>query len=246
MQFKHFILLLSFFVGVTSLFGQRDIPDNLPNFDQKKIHFGFSLGGGLNGFRLTQDLTKSDSLIKLEVLGQPGFNVNVVTELHLGPYMGLRFTPGLAFSSRILRYTFFAGDNVPFDRVDRIVESTYLDFPLVFKYRSKRVNNFASYVTFGGRYSLDLASESNVNNLIVDQLGEIDDSGIYRVKLTRHNYHLETGVGFDFFFEYFKFTPEFKFCYGLNSVIYQDNTEFSTPITGLHSRIFMICINFEG
>jgi hypothetical protein len=239
MLMKKYIALIVLCTFVLAGFSQRDIPDNLPNFDKKLLHFGFSLGGGSNGFALKPDLTKSDSLIKLEVLSQPGFNVNVVSELHLGPYMGLRFTPGIAFSSRILRYTFYEGNRVANKVIDRTVESTYLDFPLIFKYRSKRVNNFASYVLVGGRYSIDLASQEGVNN-------QVDDKGEFIVKLGRNNYNLETGAGFDFFLEYFKFSTEFKFCYGLNNVLIQDNTIYSRPITGLNSKIFMIAINFEG
>lgn len=236
---KSHIASFAIFLCFATAFAQRDIPENLPNFDKRLLHFGFSLGGGVNGFTLKPDLGQSDSIMKIETLAQPGFNINVVTELHMGSYLGLRFTPGIAFTSRVLRYTIYQGDNLPFKMVDRTIESTYLDFPLLFKYRSKRVNNFASYVTIGGRYSLDLASQANVSNK-VDELGE------YIVKLHRDNYNIETGVGFDFFLEYFKFTPEFKFVYGLNSVLVQDQTIYSKPIQALHSRIFMVAINFEG
>lgn len=234
-----FRVFLPLFFFVCTAQAQRDIPENLPNFDKRFLHFGFSLGGGINGFTLKPDLGQSDSIIKIETLAQPGFNINVVTEMHLGSYLGVRFTPGIAFTSRIIRYTKFQGSTVPYKMVDRTIESTYLDFPVVLKYRSKRVNNFASYVTVGGRYSLDLASQAKVNNK-VDELGE------FIVKLHRDNYNLETGVGFDFFLEYFKFTPEFKFIYGFNNVLVQDQTIYSKPIQALHSRIFMVAINFEG
>lgn len=218
---------------------QRDIPENLPKFDNRWAHFGFSLGLSANGFSLDQDLTKTDSLISLEARSQPGFNINVVSELHFGKYFGLRFTPGIAFAARNLEYRYYGPNGPEAVPVVKTIESTFVDFPIGLKYRSARVNNFASYVLLGFKYSIDLASQEFVDN-------QIDDRGEYIVKLKRTNYGIETGVGFDFFLEYFKFTPELKFTYGLNNVIVKDNTAFSDPIHDLRSRIFIIALNFEG
>ncbi|GAB4379449.1 MAG: porin family protein [Salibacteraceae bacterium] len=218
---------------------QRDIPENLPKFDNRWAHFGFQLGISNNGFRLDHNIALNDSLINMVVENQPGFVIHVVSELHLGKFFGLRFTPGIAFAARNINYTFYKGENQPSLVVKRTIESTYIESPLLLKFRSKRVNNFAQYVMVGFNYSLDLASQEFVDNQ-VDALGE------YLVKLRRHNYNIELGVGFDFFLEYFKFTPELKFSYGLNNVVVNDQTIYSKPITELHSRIFVLAFNFEG
>lgn len=218
---------------------QREIPENLPKFDKRWAHFGFSLGLSRNGFALDPDLTKTDSLISLETRAQPGFNINVVSELHMGPYFGLRFTPGIAFLARDLEYRFY-GPNGPEAAPEvKTIESTFVDFPLALKYRSARVNNFASYVLAGFKYSIDLASEEFADN-------KLNDEGEFIVKLKRYNYNLEVGVGFDFFLEYFKFSPELRFSYGLNNVIVKDNTDYSNPINDLRSRLFILSVNFEG
>lgn len=39
-----------------------------------------------------------------------------------------------------------------------------MNFPLNFKVRSKRFGNFAAYMLGGGKYTLDLASQKDVNN----------------------------------------------------------------------------------
>ena len=216
---------------------QRDIPNNLPKFDNKKLHFGFQLGFSSNGFALDHDLTQSDSLIRLETGTQPGLIIHVVSELHFGPYFGLRFTPGIAFAARDLSYQYYStGISSP---IVKTVESTFIEAPIFLKYRSKRVNNFAQYVMVGFNYGFDLASQQFTDN-------NVDESGERLVKLKQSNYSAEVGVGFDFFLEYFKFSPELKFSYGLNNIIVKEPTQFAQPINDLRSRIFVVALNFEG
>ncbi len=233
----HLILILLLGTNIGQVLAQRDIPDNLPKFDNKHLHFGFQLGMSSNGFALDHDLTKSDSLIKLETGTQPGLVIHVVSELHLGPYFGLRFTPGIAFAARDLQYEYFSTQ--PTSPIVKTIESTYIEAPILLKYRSMRVNNFAQYVMVGFNYGFDLSSQQFTDNN-VDQAGELI------VKLKRMNYNAEVGVGFDFFLEYFKFSPELKFSYGLNNVIVQEQTTYSAPINNLKARNFIIALNFEG
>lgn len=218
---------------------QRDIPENLPKFDKKFVHFGFQLGLSNNGFSVDPDLTRGDSLISLEVQSQPGFIIHVVSELHFGPYIGLRFTPGIAFAARDLNYFYYGKEGPIPSPVVRTIESTFIEAPLLLKYRSKRVNNFASYIFTGFNWGIDLASQQFVDNTV-------DEKGEFLVKLKRSNYHVEMGVGFDFFLEYFKFSPEIKYSYGINNIIVQDRTKFADPISSLNSRIWVFALNFEG
>ncbi|MEM9022320.1 MAG: porin family protein [Bacteroidota bacterium] len=217
---------------------QRKKVENLPKFDNRKFHFGFTLGINAANFGLDQDLSQLDSLISLEAAGQSGFNLGIVSDLHLGGHFGLRFTPTLLFTQRNLEYTYANPDGTDFTNV-KPVESTFVEFPLLLKYRSKRLNNFAAYWLTGFKYSLDLISQENVNNQVANQ----DDIVI---KVKPDNYSLEFGFGFDFFLEYFKFSPELKLAVGLNNLIVQDGSEFARPINSLRSRIFMISFHFEG
>lgn len=232
-----FISLIAACLCYIHVSAQRDIPDNLPKFDNKTLHFGFQLGLSSNGFALDHDLTKSDSLIRLETGTQPGLIIHVVSELHFGPYFGLRLTPGIAFAARDLSYEYAStGIGSP---VVKTIESTYIEAPIFLKYRSKRVNNFAQYVMVGFNYGFDLASQQFTDN-------NVDEAGERLVKLKQSNYNAEIGVGFDFFLEYFKFSPELKFSYGLNNIIVKEQTQFATPINDLRSRNFVFALNFEG
>ena len=212
---------------------------NLGDFGEKKIHFGFSLGVNTSSFIMESDLSKSDSLIRLEVLPQSGFNLGIVTDLHLGPLFDLRFIPTLSFGERRLEYTFLENTGKPSTVLSKAVESTYLDFPLNLKYRSIRYNNFAAYFVGGFMYSYDLISQKDVINAKSNIAETV-------IKLDNSNINYQIGVGFDFFLEYFKFSPELKMSYGVNNLIINDNTILSDPITSLRSKIFLLSFTFEG
>ncbi len=232
-------LLLMVLCSCFQSMAQKDVPDNLPKFDNKWVHFGFSLGVSSHGLVVEQNLANTDSLASLEVRAQPGFNINIVSELHMGKFFGLRFTPGISFASRNLEYTFIDPDGGLKPIETKTVESTYVDIPLSIKYRSARLNNFATYVFAGFKYSIDLASQTDVDN-------SLNAEGEFVVKLKRDNYIAEIGIGFDCFLEYFKFTPELRFGWGLNDVSFQDDTPYSDPIELAKPRMFILAFNFEG
>jgi len=235
---KKQITFLFFALIAVNLLAQPPKAKNLQRFDNKRIHFGFSLGFNSGSFALQRkpNITAVDSLASIDVVNQSGFNLGIVSELHLTNSLGLRFLPTLVFGQRNLEYRFIdrKGD---IDLVTRAVESTYLDFPLLLKYRSVRLNNFAAYVIVGAKYSLDLASDEDVNN------DEIPES---IVKLRSNTTSAEVGVGTDFFLPYFKFAIELKMSYGLQDVLIRDNTELSNPVEQIIPKMFFISFLFEG
>ena len=65
----------------------------------------------------------------------PGFQVSIVSDLRLGDRLSLRFLPGITFGSR--QFSFYDEDGLVSQQT---VESNFLDFPLLLKYKSFRVN----------------------------------------------------------------------------------------------------------
>lgn len=236
---KHFVYIILFVFGFLQVSAQQKTLLNLGDFDEKNIHFGFSLGVNTSSFIMESDLSRSDSLIRLEVLPQSGFNLGIVSDLHLGPLFNLRFIPTLSFGERRLEYTFLENTGKPSTILSKAVESTYLDFPVNLKYRSIRYNNFAAYFVGGFMYSYDLISQKDVINAKSNLAETV-------IKLDNNNINYQLGVGFDFFLEYFKFSPEIKMSYGVNNLIINDNTILSDPITRLRSKILLISFTFEG
>lgn len=213
---------------------------NLQSFDDRRYHFGFMLGVNSANSYINPNLNTafSDSLLSLSTGSAAGFNLGIVTQLKLVNNLALRFVPTLTFQERLLNYEFYSSDalnNV--QSYEKRIESVFIDFPLHFKYRSDRINNFAVYVLFGGKYSLDVATQKDVRNVLLEEL---------IVKLRQHDVAGEVGGGFDFFLPYFKFGIELKLSVGIPNMLIQDNTIFSNPIESLRTRTFMISFTFEG
>lgn len=232
-------LLLFILIGFSTLLIAQPLKvQNLQRFEVKKIHFGFSLGVNSGGFSLQRKAFSfvTDSLASLNVVNQSGFNLGIVSDWHLNRYFHLRFVPTLVFGQRNLEYNFIGDAGEPFTVLQEI-ESTYADLPLLVKYSSARLNNFAAYIIAGGKYSIDFASNENVSN------EDIDDS---IVKLRKYTTSAEVGIGTDFFLPYFKFALEIKMSYALQDALIRDNTELSSPIDRIVPKMFFFSLLFEG
>jgi len=226
-----FLLLISSF----SSFGQRHKkPQNLPRYDFKKIHFGFTLGINSLNFNINKNkkFLDNDTLLSTLSQDQKGFNLGIVSNLRLGRYTDLRFIPTLVFGERILNYQFNEASNMNLN--DKRIESTLIDFPISLKYKSERYNNFRTYVMCGIKYSLDIASQS-----------EIDDEGQELVKLNNHDLMLEGGFGIDFYLQYFKFSPQIKISHGIINILSKDNTLYTQTLNNLKTSSWMLSFTFE-
>ena len=226
-----FLLLISSF----SSFGQRHKkPQNLPRYDFKKIHFGFTLGINSLNFNINKNkkFLENDTLLSTLSQDQKGFNLGIVSNLRLGRYTDLRFIPTLVFGERILNYQFNETSNLNLN--DKRIESTLIDFPISLKYKSERYNNFRTYVMCGIKYSLDIASQS-----------EIDDEGQELVKLNNHDLMIEGGFGIDFYLQYFKFSPQIKISHGIINILSKDNTLYTQTLNNLKTSSWMLSFTFE-
>lgn len=236
MMSRNFLLFLSLIFSI-SLLAQKPKVQNLQKFDTKRIHFGFSLGINTGDFNMhRKPIGVTDSLVKLDVIRQSGFNLGIVSELHLHKYFGIRFVPTLVFGQRNMDFHFInrAGER---EVVQQFVESTYLDFPILLKYRSERLNNFAAYFIGGVKYTIDLASNEDVKN---------EDIPESIIKIKKNTTSAEIGVGTDFFLPYFKFALELKMSYSLQDALIHDNTELSNPLQKIVPKMMFITLLFEG
>ena len=144
---------------------------NYQDFQGKNYYFGITLGYNQSDFRIYQskNFVLNDSFARAESVTGPGFNLGIVSSLNMTPNLSLRFLPSLSFQDRQLKYSFRKSDGKTTVFL-KPVESTYLEFPLLLKLRSDRINNFAVYLLAGGKYSMDMASQKDVNQKYMDQL----------------------------------------------------------------------------
>lgn len=212
--------------------------ENLPNFDLRRFHFGFLLSYNTSDFYMTMKPSSAltDSLLVLDHVKQPGFNLGIVASLNMTDNLSLRFLPTLSFQDRILKYAFLKADGKTAS-FQKPIESTYLEFPLLLKFRSDRINNFAVYLIGGGKFGIDMASKKDVDNALDEDIV---------VKLDKYDYSAEVGGGVDMFLPYFKFGIELKTGIGIPNVLVDDGTRFSSPIQSLRTKTYVLTFTFEG
>ena len=116
----------------------------------------------------------------------------------------------------------------------------FLDFPLHFKYRSKRVNNSRPYVVGGLNFRYDMSAKKP---------GIYDSDSDEYLKFKRGDLYFEFGFGIDNYLKYFKFAPEIKGAVGLMNMIDPNgrtgHPEFATSISYARSYIIMLNFHFE-
>lgn len=228
------IFIFTLFI-VLSGFGQKKRLLNEPNHDDKAIHFGFTLGLNVMNFVIHNNYAsyQRDSLVADISQPIPGFHIQVITNYRLGEYFDLRFLPGISFGQR--NFIFYQGKRNEIENDKQRIESNYLEFPLLLKYKSKRLNNFRPYVITGANLRVDLAKTFS------------EDDGIF-MDLQLLNYFYEVGAGIDFYLPYFKFSTELKFSYGFNNSLKHRNTsvpKYQTSIERLNSTLIMLSFHFE-
>lgn len=253
---RFFYILIFLCAGFTST-AQRLLLKNLTTFDDKRIHFGFTLGINTIDFGFTHynvmrdnpnfrpiggsgssDFDKQyiDKPIRADISTlTPGFTVGIVTNLRLTESFDLRFLPGMSFGERKLSY------NIPIQDINDLgnktsysIKSTFLDFPLLVKYKSRKMNNQRPYLIAGGAYRIDI-SKSGQEDL---------------VRLKPLSAYLEAGVGWDTYLQFFRLSTELKFSFGLNNVLDSAPKEtqpqvYSSAFSKLSSNIFTLSFHFE-
>ncbi len=211
---------------------------NLSSFDEKRYHFGFMLGYNVADFYVDRKLEPNfeSGAFTVDTDNQPGFNLGIVASANVHKNISIRFLPTLTFEDRLLIYRFAEGADST--RVfNKRVESTFIDFPVNIKFRTDRVRNFAAYALAGGRFRIDMQSQRDVKNALLEE---------QIVKTERNDWCMEFGGGFDFFLKYFKFGIELKMLMGIPNMLVDDNTQFSNSINSLRTRGFMVSFTFEG
>lgn len=207
---------------------------NFLDFQQKPYYFGITLGYNTSRYKpfRSSEFIQGDSILAVESVSGPGFNLGIVTNIKIGNYFDFRFLPTLSFAERRIQYT----NNRPgLPESLRRVESVFVEMPFHMRYKSAPFNDIRLFVIAGVKYSFDVASNSRSK-----QTEEL-------VRIAPSDFQLEYGAGIQFFFPFFIFSPEFKVSHGLgNTLIINSGLEESNILEKLLSRTFTISLHFEG
>jgi len=236
-SFKPLLILLTIFsLCSITVSGQKQKPKNESWYDEKPIHFGFSLGFNSMDFNITpsQEYFKKDSLYPEVSVLNPGINIQIVTDFRPANHLDIRFLPGVSFGQRVIRYY----KNRVLVNSQQRLESSFLEFPLLLKYKGDRLNNVRPYVIGGLNYRYDLAGKK-----------EFDDNKPVYIRLKRPDLYYELGAGMDFYLVYFKLSIELKMSTGLGNVLVQEaapgHPQYFNAIEKLKSQIWILAFHFE-
>jgi hypothetical protein len=232
----YIILALTVLMMPLDLSGQKQKPKNKSWYDDKLFHFGFSLGFNTMDFRITPSQTylSADSLYPEVSILNPGINIQIVTNLHPANHWDIRFLPGVSFGQRNIRYY---KNNVLYNGNQRL-ESSFLEFPLLIKYKGDRLNNVRPYVITGLNFRYDLAAKKEYP----------EEKPVY-VRLKRPDLYYEAGAGLDFYLVYFKLSIELKMSNGLFDVLEREpasgQEQYVNAIDKMRSQMWIIAFHFE-
>jgi hypothetical protein len=222
--------LFLLFIPIAGAFSQAK---NNPLYDyNKQIHFGFTVGTNIAGlnYELSDEFRRNDTLLGIEKQQFPGITLGAIANLHLGDHFDLRFLPTLALSERAVKYQF---KDEP--TVQKNIESVLIEAPLTVKFKSVRHRNTRFYVIAGGKLSYDMASEASKEQNPFEPF----------LALEPRSFYYEFGFGFDFYFPFFKFSPEIKVSRGLTNILSEDRFVFSESFSSLKSSMIFISFHFE-
>ena len=206
---------------------------NMAEHDDKAYYFGLTFGFNFSQYRIryTDAYVQTDTFKKIQPYWAPGFNLGLMANLRLNKRVDLRLVPTLSFATKRLDFNTPNKDSIE----KRSIESIYLHLPLQLKFKSDRLRNFRFYGLVGGKFDYDLAA--NARSRKTDEY----------LKVKPVDVGAELGVGFEFYYPNFIFSPEIKISQGFMDQIYRDkNLPLTNAIESINTRTIVISIHIEG
>ena len=209
--------------------------DNLPNYDNRWLHYGFLIGVHSSSYRTRYSDVYSaggmDSLHSVMPGNSFGFSLGLIANFRLADYLDLRITPEVVFYEHQLDYNYASNGRASVDQ--QVLESTFVEFPLLFKYKSVRRGNNRVYLIGGVEMGIEATGKKN---------REDEDN---RLPIKSSNLSLQLGFGLDSYFPLFKFAPEIRFSRGLVNVLGEKQNRYSEPLDRVVTNTVTLYLLFE-
>ncbi|MCK5278486.1 MAG: PorT family protein, partial [Cyclobacteriaceae bacterium] len=202
------ILVLSIFIPLSSA-GQDSFQYNLPFSDSKWLHYGFSIGLHTSSFQLKYSdkfvTPEMDSVHSIMPANAFGFSLGFITDFRLADQFNIRVLPKVTFFEFPVDFNFTDGN------IDKqLIEATFVEIPVLIKYKSERHKNFRVYFVAGLAPGMEVSGkkrkEQSDNRLLTQDF----------------NVNMELGFGIDMYYPLFKFSPEIRFSKGLLNLLKED------------------------
>lgn len=225
-----FGLLLA--AGVSNAQQYRWARRNNPNYDERKWTYGFLIGIHSSSYQIkyadnfvTEDMDTVHSVIPD---WKPGFSLGFIVNYRVNEFLDLRLTPEVAFYEHTLRYNYTDGTHE-----DQLVETTMVEFPFLFKYKSMRRGNVRMYVVGGVKPGIEASGKKELENITNS------------LEVKNLNMSLEAGIGLDLYFPLFKFSPEIRFSRGVSDVLDNTSNDYGKPLKYVNTNTITMYLLFQ-
>ncbi|WP_194776425.1 type IX secretion/gliding motility protein PorT/SprT [Pararhodonellum marinum] len=243
---RKIVLSLLFFCCIGTGFAQNNFSIFNPSGqDDQFFSYGFFLAAHTGTYRikysdafLDPEDPRFHGIQSIQPIYQQGFSLGFLVTMRLHDQVNLLFTPKVGFYEHVVQInnfvaTDFAESGLGIRTEEALVESTLVEFPLLLKYKSQRFNNTRMYFIGGGNYSIRTKAQDEADEDPISTLGQ--------------DLALEMGLGFDFYFKFFKFSPEIRFSHGLFNIYRPQATDpaFADAITDIRRKSITLYLNFQ-
>ena len=230
---KIFLFSIIFILNGHFIFSQSS-RINLSGYDDVNTHFGFLLGLHSSYYRFdySKDFSSSDlqNLHSIHSKTMPGFKLGFISDFNLYYPFDVRTLLQVSFSEFRMDYYYIDGSVFTDTR-----PSTFLESPVLIKYKSKRRKNHRMFIIAGFKPSLEIGAKNK------------DEAGKDILDLKSFDISFELGFGSDIFFQLFKLSPEIRYSRGLRNVLNKKNiNEYNLPINKIIVHNISFFLTFEG
>jgi hypothetical protein len=269
-QYRIFLLVFSLLFASVSVIAQSGPPQgvykfdtkksnkkrvkgmNMPDYDSKLLHLGFTLALHYTTFRTTPNdefanriaayqanpdtnsRKHPNTIFGINPVGVPGVTVGfILPNLRLNRFFEFRLQPTFSFYNRYVefRYSGAKGDSIS-TQLNQSIYS-FIEPAFLLKYHSLRRNNTRMYMLAGLKPGIELGVKRS----------ELDPT---MLRLKGRDLCVEYGFGLDLYYPLFKFSPELRFSTGLLNMIYPDNNKYTQILGRMTTHTVTLLLNFEG
>ena len=225
------VLLLS--MTTSKLLAQGKTAVINPGYDDRKlVTYGFTLGYRTVSYRMRYSdyftTPAMDSVHSIQPRKSPGFSLGFIVNFRLAQYLDARITPTVAFAEYHVDYNYVGANTV-----DNFVESTAVELPILFKYKSQRRGNARMYLVGGINSIIEAASRSKL------------EEDLDKFQIRQFNLAVDFGFGFDLYFPLFKFSPELRFSQGLINVLSPTKNDLSVGVDQFKTKAVSLYLHFQ-
>ncbi len=209
------------------------------HFDMRNWNLGFTMGLNYARFDVTHMIDLYDpeidvTLRTIKMIPKPGIYLGLVTNVNLHNNIDFRFLPSVSLEQRDFDFFFVSKiTQKPDSIVRKSIETSNLNFPFVFKFKSDYYHVYRVFAQLGFQYSINLASNKKVRS----------DPDLLKTK--EGDFMIFASWGVDLYGEKLKLVPEFRYTLGIRNIYVPKDTRFATAIGDLKSQTLMFILNFE-